>query len=377
MKKGVHLFTVFNIKISVDYTWLIVFTLVAWSLAYGYFPNSFPGLTQQAYLFLGIISSLLLFGCVLLHELGHSVVSNRLGLPVKEITLFIFGGIANLTKEPEDPWDELRIALAGPMVSVMLAIIFKFLSVMTQPMGEIESAPLMAHAVFSILFTVNVVILIFNMIPGFPLDGGRVLRALWWAATKDLKRATALASSVGKAFAIVLMVLGLAELLTGQLIHGLWAILIGTFLMQAAQSGMSEVLLKTDLSSITVADIMVTDVKSIPSSITVEAAVEDYFLHLHFVSFPVTEGNEIVGVLSFRDIKSRNKAAWPMTYVKDIMEVLTENKIIKPDVSAYDALHRMALMNTGIFLVMDNNKLLGVISRRDIMKTFELKELLG
>ncbi|MBI3754059.1 MAG: site-2 protease family protein, partial [Deltaproteobacteria bacterium] len=190
MGRGIKLFKILGIQISVDYTWFIVFGLVAWSLAQGYFPFTIPGLGVFAYTLVGVVSALLLFACVLIHEISHSYTSNKLGLDIKEITLFIFGGVAQLTKEPNDPITELKIAVAGPSASIALAAIFWLLTHLTEPL----SIPPVLSAMFGYLAMINMVLVIFNMIPGFPLDGGRILRALWWKKTGDLQKATQVAS---------------------------------------------------------------------------------------------------------------------------------------------------------------------------------------
>ena len=190
LARGLRLFRISGIRITVDYTWFIVFVVFAWSLSYGYFPFNEPGLGRAAYILMGVSSSLLLFACVLAHELAHSITSNRLGLSVKNITLFIFGGVAELTKEPDDPKTELKIAVAGPLMSATLALFFHLVS-----KGLSGALPAPFLAVFKYLALINIVIAAFNLIPGFPLDGGRVLRAIWWARTGEDRKSTRLNSS--------------------------------------------------------------------------------------------------------------------------------------------------------------------------------------
>lgn len=247
MTRGIKLFKILGIQISLDYTWFIVFSLVSWSLAQGYFPITVPGLGLLTYIFIGSISAFLLFVCVLIHEVSHSYTSNKLGLDIKEITLFVFGGVAQLTKEPDDPITELKIAVAGPSASIVLAAIFWFLT----KLGEAFAMYPVLIAVFEYLAMINIILVVFNMIPGFPLDGGRVLRAIWWKKTGDIKRATHIASWIGKGFAIILIFFGFIQIFSGKFINGLWMIFIGMFLKQAADNSYRQLLIKRNIERIT------------------------------------------------------------------------------------------------------------------------------
>src|SRR3989304_4072394 len=235
MAKGIKLFRVLGIQISLDYTWFIVFVLFAWSLSYGYFPFQHPGLPTGTYLTMGILSATLLFACVLIHE----------------ISLFIFGGVAQLTKEPEDAATELKIAIAGPAASLVLALLFYGSAAAVNP----EAFPLL-KSVLGYLALINFILLAFNMIPGFPLDGGRVFRALWWMRTGDLNKATKVASNIGKGFALFLIVMGFFQIFMGSFVGGLWFVFIGVFVQQAAESGYQQVVIKKALSGLKVKDLM-------------------------------------------------------------------------------------------------------------------------
>jgi Zn-dependent protease len=329
---GIRLFKVLGIRISIDRTWFIVFVLIAWSLSFGYFPLHLPGLGKLTYVIMGVVSSLILFMCVLAHELSHSYVSNRLGLPVRGITLFIFGGVAELSKEPEDPKTELKIAVAGPMASAGLALIFYAASIATASFN----APTLT-AVTSYLAMINIMLVIFNMIPGFPLDGGRVLRALWWMRTKDLTGATRAASMVGKGFAVFLILSGLLQITRGGFIGGIWSIFIGLFLRQAAQSSYQQVLMKTSLDGVKVSEIMSKNVITITADLSVASVVENYFLSYHFASFPVIKGGDVKGILTLKGVKELQRDDWDKTGVQSIMEELTSDDVLEPDDSALTA----------------------------------------
>ncbi|MBI5875999.1 MAG: site-2 protease family protein [Deltaproteobacteria bacterium] len=381
MGRGVKLFRVLGIQISLDYTWFIVFGLVAWSLAQGYFPITIPGLTTFTYILVGIISAALLFACVLIHELSHSYTSNKLGLDVKEITLFIFGGVAHLTKEPEDPITELKIAVAGPAASVALAATFWLLMHLA---AAISAEPVLS-AVFGYLAMINMVLVVFNLIPGFPLDGGRILRAIWWKKTGDLQKATQVASQVGKGFAVLLIGFGFFQIFMGNFIGGLWMIFIGMFLQQAADSSYKQLLVKKTLETIKVGDAMTRNVVTITEDSTLSTVVEKHFFGYHFVGFPVssvrqahdTSDGRITGMLTLNNVRLIPKEQWDTTLARDVMDNISPDAILRPEDNAMDALSRMISLDIGRLLVMDNGKLVGIITRRDIMKLMEFKADLG
>lgn len=367
---GIRLGKILGIRVSVDYTWFIVFALFAWSLSAGYFPQHVPGLTRPEYLLMGAVSALLLFICVLIHELSHSYVSNLLGLGIDEITLFIFGGVARLSREPDDAKTELKIAVAGPVASLVLAGLF-FLS--REVLDRVTDAPVVSEVIGFLVF-INIMLLIFNMIPGFPLDGGRVLRALWWMKTGDLKRSTRVASQIGKGFAVFLIVMGFFQMASGYFIQGLWGILIGAFLRHAADSTYKQTLMKTALQSVKVSDVMTRNVLTVEEGLPLRHAVENFFFTHHFVGFPVTSAmGRVVGFLALGDVRAIPREKWDSMPVKDIMRKLSTENTVSPQDSALTVLTRMVNDNVGRYLVMENNELVGIISRRDIMKTMEFK----
>ena len=373
MGRGIKLFKILGIQISLDYTWFIVFGLVAWSLAHGYFPLIISGLGTFTYILVGIISAVLLFVCVLIHELSHSYTSNKLGLDIKEITLFIFGGVARLTKEPDDPVTELKVAVAGPAASIALAAIFWVL----MQIADIFSIYPVLSAIFEYLAMINMVLVIFNMIPGFPLDGGRVLRSLWWKKTGDLQKATQIASRVGKGFAALLIGFGFFQIFLGNFIGGLWMIFIGMFLQQTADSSYRQLLVKKTLERIKVGDAMTRNVVTIAEDSTLTTVVEKYFFGYHFVGFPVSSDGRITGMLTLNNVRLVPKEKWDTTLVRDVINKISPDAILSPEDNAMDALSRMIDLDTGRVLVMDDDKLIGIITRRDIMKLMEFKTDLG
>lgn len=368
MGKGIRVLKVLGIQVSIDYTWFIVFVLFAWSLAYGYFPFRNPGLGTGTYLFMGTLSAVLLFVCVLIHELSHSYTANRLGLDIKEITLFIFGGVAQLTKEPEDAKTELKIAIAGPAASLVLAAAFW---VAARAVDGLVSP--LVDSILGYLALINLVLLVFNMIPGFPLDGGRVFRAIWWLRTGDLNRATQVASTIGKGFALFLIVTGFMQIFVGNFTGGLWSVLIGVFVQQAAESGYQQVLIRSALEGLKVKDIMSRPVVTVEEGATVTDAVENYFFKYHFASFPVRSNGHVAGLLTLNNVRALEREKWPMTRVAEVMQRLAPEEVLSPETSALDALSRMLGNNAGRFPVVDGGELVGIISRRDIVKMLEFK----
>ncbi|HLC18680.1 MAG TPA: site-2 protease family protein [Thermodesulfobacteriota bacterium] len=371
MPRGIRLFRVLGIQISIDYTWFIVFILFAWSLSFGYFPHYYPGLDRTLYMVMGTVSALLLFACVLVHELSHSYTANRLGLDISEITLFIFGGVAQLTKEPEDAATELKIAVAGPIASGVLAVIFYLASRVVT--AEVHAV---ANAILAYLSLINAMLLVFNMIPGFPLDGGRVLRAAWWAKTGDLNAATKAASQIGKGFALFLILMGFLQVLTGNFIGGMWMVLIGVFLQQAAASGYQQLVIKRVLEGVRVRDVMSRKVVSVNEDMTVSEAVDAYFFRYHFVSFPVESMGRVVGILSLNQVRSVDKERWADTPVKDVMVGLEPGELLGPNDNALETLAKITTSKTGRLPVVDRGELVGIVSRGDIIKLIEFKMLL-
>ncbi|GMR04435.1 MAG: site-2 protease family protein [Thermodesulfobacteriota bacterium] len=368
MTKGIKLFRIFGITISIDYSWFIVFVLFAWSLAYGYYPYYYPGFGKQSYIIIGTVSSLLLFICVLIHELSHSVVANRLGLDISGITLFIFGGVAEMTKEPEEAMVELKIAAAGPIASAILGGLF-YLAAKALPAAGFP----LVNAVLLYLSLINFILMGFNLIPGFPLDGGRVLRSLWWAWTGDVYAATRAASQSGRIFALFLIIFGFFQIFMGNLIGGLWMALIGIFLQQAAVSGYQQLVVKKILSKVKVRDVMSTEVVSISEEATISEAVDKYFLTHHFVSFPVTSMGKTTGIITFKAVKSLARERWAEVPVSDVMIRIDEKGFLTPGENAMDALTKIVKSGIGRLPVVDKGRLVGMVSRGDLLRIIELK----
>jgi Zn-dependent protease len=361
---------ILGVQVEIHYTWIIVFFLFTWSLASGYFPQYFPGWSGIGYWAAGIIATILLFGGVLIHELSHSLIARRKGTEVKSITLFIFGGVAQISNEPKDPNSELLIAIAGPIASLILAGLF-FLIAYLSP-EEISSA------IFSYLFLVNVVLAVFNLIPAFPLDGGRILRALVWKWKKDYRRATRAATTSGVVFSYFLIFLGFFSMIQGDFVSGLWWIIIGWFLQNSAESSYQQVVVKQSLEGLTVRSIMASEVRNVLPNITLEELAREHFLGYQQTAFFVSWGDEVLGIVTIGDLKKIPREHWGSETVRQIMTPLEQLETVSPNDNAYDALLKMTSRNIGRLPVVDDGQIIGLITRQSLLDALRIRsEIIG
>ena len=371
-RSGVFLFRVFGIEINAHFSWFLIFGLITFSLAYGYFPQALPGLLTSTYLIAGFAVSLLFFTSILLHELSHSLVAKRLGIDVPEITLFLFGGVSQMREEPSDPKKELAITIAGPLMSFALGIVFGLAWFVTS--GE-EPTPI-AQA-FLWLTWINFSLGVFNLLPGLPLDGGRVLRAFLWWRHGSIERATRTASLAGKALAIGLMLLGFAMLVFRGDIGGIWLILIGMFLRSAADASYQDLVLRRALENARVAQAMIAPVESVPPDITLRVFVDEYVLRHGYRSFPVRDGEALLGVLSLNHVKGATPEALDSTTVRERMVRLSPKITTSPDAPLVDALRRMSASGVGRLLVLEHGELVGMITKEGLLRFVEARRVLG
>jgi len=368
-RTSLDLFSVAGIQIAVDYSWLFIFALVLWSLAAGYFPHEYPGYARAQYWGIGAVASLLFFASVLIHELAHSLVANRVGQNVQRITLFLFGGMAHLSREPSNAVAELKIASVGPLTSVALGGVFRLLESAVEGAG----AGSLWVAMFKYLSFINIALAVFNLLPGFPLDGGRILRGLLWYRSGNLRAATARAADWGSGIALGLMGLGLLQIFSGALVGGLWLIFIGMFLRGAARSSYHGVVIEHVLGTATVGDLMVTNPSVIPDTLSVQEAIEDHFLHHGFGGFPVTRDGRIEGLISLGHIKHCPSQERAQRTVRDIMRSADTAVTIPVSASVSEALQKMVESDTGRLLVTDGSRIVGLITRTGITRFIQLK----
>ena len=363
------LFHLLGFEVRLDLSWLILAALVSWSLADSVFPQYFPGERSAVYWAMGIAGAVGLFASVVVHEFTHSVVARRRGLPMKGITLFIFGGVAEMGDEPPNPRTEFLMAIAGPLASVGLAGVFFGVTALLEVVG----APAPVMGVFAYLWPINLVLAAFNLVPAFPLDGGRVLRAILWAATGNLRRATWFASITGSVFAFALMGLGVMSLFRGDFFTGIWWLLIGSFVHNAARSTYRSVVTRQVLRGEPVRRFMREDPITVPYYISIEKLVEEIVYRHHHRMYPVMQEDTLVGCITTLDIKGLPRAQWSQHTVKELSRPCTAENTISPDADATAALSRMTSSGNSRLMVVDEDRLVGIITLRDLLQFLTLK----
>src|SRR5208283_54296 len=371
-KGSIELIKVAGVQVEIDYSWIFIAVLVWWSLSAGYFPREYPGHSFGSYWTVGAIGTVLFFASVLGHELSHAAVGNRLGENVTRITLFIFGGMAHLSSEPKTAGDEFKIAAIGPVSSLVIAAIFWAIE---QTLVGVH-APALWVAVFSYLAFINVALAVFNLLPGFPLDGGRILRAILWHYWGDFRRATAAAADWGNTIAWGLIALGALEIFGGGLVGGIWMIFIGLFLRGAAHASYQSVVVEQMLGRAHVADLMIREPVTIDPDLSVSEAVDHYFLHYGYTGFPVVKDGRAMGILSLSRVRECPREERANRRVHDIMVPVNEKVTISPGATVSDAMHRMAEADAGRLLVLDAERLMGLITRSQIARFVQLKSQL-
>lgn len=371
MNGGLRIGRWFGIPISIDVSWLIIATLVSWSF-YALFIDRFPDMETTYALVLGIGTAMLFFVSVLLHEISHSLMARRLGVPVSGITLFIFGGVTSTEQEAESPGHEFAIAVVGPLTSIALGGVGWVLVNFT---GEILS-----NAVrFGIgaLGWLNVALGVFNMLPGFPLDGGRVLRSILWKASGSLVKATQGAANGGRVLASLLVAFGVFVLFAGNLV-GLWYAAIGWFLYQAAAGAGREMMVRHLLSDVRASDLMSPDPVTIPASISLREAVDDFFLRYDHSAFPVEDDEgDAVGIITLRAVRQVPRDQWEVRQVWAVMTRLEDACTVDPPTPMSDVVERLRDQDHERVLVIDEGTVIGIITAQDVSRWVRRSHELG
>jgi Zn-dependent protease/CBS domain-containing protein len=370
--RGISLFSVKGITVRLDYSWFIVFALVLFSLSLGYFPQVYPDQSVRTYWTTGLLATVLFFLSVVLHELSHSFMALRSGIKIHEITLFIFGGMARLSEEANDPKTEFKIAVVGPLTSLVLAGLFWLIQ--TTVRGD---QPSIFVEMFGYLAWINVALAVFNLIPGFPLDGGRLFRAFWWWKSGSVVEATRVASDWGKGFAIVLMIFGGLQIFAGSLIGGLWLIFIGMFLRGMAEASYQNLLLKRSLDGTRVEQVMTRDVVSVSPELPVKGIISDYFLRYGYRGFPVRTNSTVRGVISLTEVKDLSMEEQDRKTVGEVMAPIKTEMIVTPETPLSDALRKMTEENLGRLIVMGGNQMVGMITQTGILRYLEIHKILA
>lgn len=363
LKGAWKIVTIMGIPIRVHFSWLIVFGLITWLLSSRYFPQVTPDLPFVSYWISGVLAALLLFASVAFHELAHSYVAKKYKLGIESITLFIFGGVAKMKGDPPDPKAEFWIAIAGPLSSFFLSAFFFVLTINTA--GG-------AKALFAYLAQINLILGVFNLVPGFPMDGGRVLRSVIWGKKKDYAYATQKASSIGRGVALFFIFFGLFSIFTGGP-GGLWLMFIGWFLYSAAQASYQQATLQETLSGIKVEDIMVTDMKILNPSITIDKAVDEYFLRYGYGGFPVIDDGKFLGILTLKEVKNVPREDWGRVKVSDKLVPHDKKWEVSPDADVMKALELMIKEDKGRIMVTEKDKIIGLITRNGIARYIQIR----
>jgi len=367
--KKIHLFTLFGFSVGVDFTWFFLAILVAWSLAVGLFPLYYPGYRIGVYWAMGVAGTVGLFFSIVFHEFWHSMVARRFGLPMRGITLFIFGGVAEMEDEPANARTEFLMAIVGPLSSVVLGVIFLLIS-----WGGISANwPVPVWGVLHYLGWLNIILAVFNMIPAFPLDGGRILRSILWAVKGNLRWATGVAAAFGSGFGILLIILGALTFMRGGFIVGIWYFLIGLFVRAAARTSYRQVLIRSALGGETIAHFMQPNPIVVPPSISIHQLVDSYFYQYHYKMFPVASDGTLVGCITTRQIKDVPRQEWDQRNVQDVLAPCSTENTIPLNTDAMKALAIMNRTGNSRLMVVDGDRLVGVITLKDMLKFLNLK----
>ena len=367
--RGIKLFSILGFSVRLDPSWIIIAFLFTWTLAAGFFPANVENLSTATYWWMGVAGVIGLFASVIFHELAHSLVARRYGLPMKGITLFIFGGIAEMDEEPRDARTEFLMAIAGPVSSVFLGIAFYFVHQASLAAGW----PVPVVAVLSYLAMINIVLAVFNMIPAFPLDGGRVLRAALWHWGGNIRSATRISSTVGSMFGLFLVALGVFSVFQGNFLGGIWYFLIGLFIRGIARGSYQQLLVRQALEGEPIERFMKRDPVAVAPSLSLRDLVEDYFYRYHFKTFPVVRESRLVGCVNVSQVKEVPADEWDRHSVQEVLRPCSRENTIGPDTEAIDALARMSRTGTSRLMVVDHGDLVGMVALKDLLDFLSVK----
>jgi Zn-dependent protease/CBS domain-containing protein len=363
----ITLFKLFGFAVRVDASWVVLAVLVTWSLAKGWFPFTLQGSYPVSFYWLmGAAGAIGLFASIIFHELCHSLVARKYGLPISGITLFIFGGVAEMEDQPESARIEFLMAAAGPTASFVLALVLYGTNTAIQWPAPIA-------AVISYLISLNALLAAFNLVPAFPLDGGRILRAALWGWKDNLRWATKIASQTGSIFSVALILWGFWAILSGNFIGGLWRVMIGMFLKRAADMSYQQVVVSRALQGEPVSRFMRADPVTVPPHITIAELVEDYAYRYHYKMFPVVENGRLLGCISTRQLKDVPREAWGATTVASLLEKCSADNSVAPETDAMRALAKMNQTGASRLMVVSGERLLGIITLKDMLQFLSLK----
>jgi len=368
--QSMYLMTIRGIRVGVHYSWLIIFFLVTFSLT-EQFAIQHPGWSLSERITLAVATSLLFFGCILLHELAHSVVAQAKQIPVRSITLFIFGGVAQIGREPDRPSTEFQIAIAGPIASFLLALGFR----MVEDLAGEHALHLAALAGW--LASINFAIALFNLVPGFPLDGGRIFRAVMWAVTGSFAKATRIASRSGQGVGFALIMGGTAIAFTGRWVNGLWLAFIGWFLLDAAQQSGLQVVMRSALAGLVAQDVMTRDCPTVSGRLSLAELVEEHILKTGQRCFVVSDNGRLEGLITLHQVKTIPRDRWQHTTLSSAMTPLARLHVVAPETPILKILEVMGAGDVNQVPVVTDNRLLGMISREHVLGVLYARMELG
>ncbi len=375
LRGGIPIGKAFGIQLRLHYSWFFVFALVTWALAAVYFPREYPGWSLSVRIAAGLITSVLFFGSVMVHELLHSIVSQRQGIPVQSITLFFLGGVSQIGSEPKKPADEFRMAIAGPLSSLVIGGIF--FGIYFGWRGVDTFAAQFVTGIAYWLGLINVFLGAFNLVPGFPLDGGRVLRSLIWWRSGNLKSATRIASNAGRAVGFILIFVGIWFIFTGNWLNGIWLALIGWFLESAAVGSYQQLLMQEMLRGHVASEVMSGDCVVIPPDMTIDHLVNGNILTSGRRCFPVGSDSEIMGLMTLHNVKEVPREQWTTETVKEAMTPLDKLKWVRPDEELSSVLRILTENNVNQVPVVQDNKIIGMVSRENLLNFVHVRSRLG
>jgi len=353
-----------GVEVRLHWSLIAVFALIAWSLAEGVFPSQNPGLSHGTYIAMGIVAALLFLASILLHELGHSWVARREGIEVDSITLWLFGGVSQLKGRFTSAGAEVRVAISGPLVSIVLGVVFILIAV-AQPPSSVDG-------VAAWLGYINLILAVFNLLPASPLDGGRVLHAALWRAKGDFAWATRVASEIGQGFGYLFIALGLAMFIFQGSFSGAWLAFIGWYLLQGARAEARYVATEQALDGLRVRDLMVRDPVIVDADSTIGRLMDDVAGSHRFTTYPVLDGGRPVGLLTFASVAAVPRSDWDTRRVRDTMIPLDQVKLLTEDEKAVDALAELSATSVNRGLVVDNGHLAGLLSITDLARALEV-----
>ena len=366
----IKLFKLLGFEVRIDWSWIIIAILIAWSLSKGLFPSYYKNLSTQTYWWMGIIGALGLFLSIIAHEFSHSLVARKYGIPMKGITLFIFGGVAEMDEEPPSAKAEFMMAIAGPLSSILIALIFYGIHAAGKQAGLAEPIT----GVVGYLAMINGILAGFNLLPAFPLDGGRVLRSILWGAKKNLRWATYISSRIGSGFGIFLIILGFIQVFRGNFIGGMWWFLIGMFLQGAAKASYQQLITRKALEGEPISRFMETAFVTVSPSASLEQLVEDYIYKYHFKMFPVVEDSDrLLGCVTTKQIKEIPRDEWRQKTVGEIAAQCSPENTIEPQADAMKALSVMNRTGNSRLMAVEGGRLIGIIALKDLLELLSLK----